>query len=418
MDEDDQEIPAPVGPLRGLGPKVFVSYSFRDRALVDTIADYLRGCGMQVRMEDEKSLLGSRLDVALPARIADCEVFIQIVTETSANSAWVAREFEWATSGHAGDAGSPVVLPLVVAGAQVPERVGSWAYLPVSTPIARTSLEMIHAVAMRAIVPLPLDPDAPYRLAERELVEYCCSDLEDRRRVVLDSDGVVPHLVRETARFVVGTAGIHRDAILAQRARSHERLLRYLSVLDALLPGLARRVRPLAQAHWDPEGWPTEMARIVQRVVKLTLGQIVLDLVAQWGVSFEDGLASSIRDRCMTAVANAEELQEIMRDRGGAGQLFWALDASPGQKWLDLGFDADHVDGVHVCLPADHFDEIGTRSLHSGGRPAHEVTGADWLTIGLPQVIAHIVPTAVSDVPDVLERVGWSITDYERSGPY
>jgi hypothetical protein len=417
MDDNDQRIPTPAGPLRGMGPKVFLSYSFRDRALADTIADDPRGCGMQVRLEDEESLLGSRLDVALPERIADCEVFIQVVTETSANSAWVAREFEWATSDHTGHARPPVVLPLVVEGTQVPERVASWAYLSVNTPIARASLEMIRAVALRAIVPLPLDPDAPYQLAERELVEYCGSNVEDQRRVVLDSDGVIPHLVRETVRFVVGITGSHRDQVLAQQVRSHQRLIRYLSVLDALLPGLTRRVQPLAQAHWAPEDWPTEMARIVQRVVKLTLGRIVLDLVAHWAISLQDSLAPSTLDRCMTAATKAKELREIM-NREGAGQLFWALDASPGQKWLDLGFDAVDVNGVHVCLPADHFDEIGILSLRSGDRPAHEVTGADWLTIGLPQVIAHIVPTAVSDVPGVLERVGWSITDYDRSGPY
>ncbi|KDN16980.1 hypothetical protein DV20_38410 [Amycolatopsis rifamycinica] len=372
-------------------------------------------------MEDERSLLGSRLDVALPARIADCEVFIQVVTETSANSAWVAREFEWATSDHAGHTRPPVVLPVAVDGARVPDRVASWVYLSVNTPIDLASLEVIRAVAMRAVVPLPLDPDAPYQLAERELVEYCGSNLEEQRRVVLDSGGLVPNLVRETARFVAGLTESHGDKVLAaltQQVRSHQRLKRYLSILDALIPDVARRVQPLAQTHWDLKDWLTEMVRIMQRIVKLTLGRIVLDLIEQWGISLEGSLAPSTRDRCTAAVAKTKELQEIMKNHGGAGQFFWALDASPGQRWLDLGFDADHVDGVHVRLPADHFDEIGILALRSGDRPAHEVTGADWLTIGLPQVIARIVPTAVSDVPGVLERVGWSITDYDRSGPH
>ena len=46
-----------------------------------------------------------------------------------------------------------------------------------------------------------------------------------------------------------------------------------------------------------------------------------------------------------------------------------------------------------VQWQADHFDEIGVLSLTgTGAAPASEVTITDWLTIGLPQVVASKVP--------------------------
>ena len=59
-------------PLRGLGPKVFISYSFADLPLAQRIQEYLASRGMQVRKEDETSLVTQQLSQALPHRNADC----------------------------------------------------------------------------------------------------------------------------------------------------------------------------------------------------------------------------------------------------------------------------------------------------------------------------------------------------------
>jgi hypothetical protein len=85
-----------------------------------------------------------------------------------------------------------------------------------------------------------------------------------------------------------------------------------------------------------------------------------------------------------------------------------------------LGFDGKQgIEGAHVFLPEDHFDEIGILSLTSGfDPPAAEVTMTDWLTIGLPQVAASALPMQASEVAEVAYLTGWSITDYRRSGPY
>src|SRR4051812_26802246 len=89
-------------PLRGQGPRVFISYSYADAAEAAVLRADFDAAGMQVRMEDESSLLGTRLADALPRRIADCEVFVSLITPNAAASGWIAREFEWASSADAG----------------------------------------------------------------------------------------------------------------------------------------------------------------------------------------------------------------------------------------------------------------------------------------------------------------------------
>src|SRR5690242_13857243 len=82
--------------LRGYGPGVFVSYSFQDADLAKRIDETLSARGFQVRREDETSLIDQRLTEAIPRRIAEAEVLIQVLTATSNASAWVAREFAYA----------------------------------------------------------------------------------------------------------------------------------------------------------------------------------------------------------------------------------------------------------------------------------------------------------------------------------
>lgn len=413
MDERVLQVPAPLGSLRGLGPRVFISYSFGDRELAGVIANNLRQCGMQVRMENELSLLGSKLDDMLPERIRNCEVFVQVVTETSAQSMWVAREFEWATS--SGD-GPVVVLPVVVEGVAVPEPVASWAYLPVTTPIDGISLDRIREVAMRSLVVLPLDPHRPYQLAWRELTEYCASGTAGKLRVLLDPEGLVIRLTRATVEYGVGLNADYREQLITQQHEQYNWLLRYLTALDPLLSGVMQRILPIAASYWSSEECSWEVAQVVQRFVKMTIGPIVLDLVAHWSIAIEDELQSAAIDKCKSAITNVSILREMHKTPQQKADILWALDATPGQEWLNLDFDGVDVRGVHAFLPADRFGEMGASFLMAGFSPAAEVTTVDWLTICVPQVAAHIIPAKASSVPDVLDSVGWSVSDYRYIG--
>ena len=64
--------------LRGYGPRVFISYSFADTKLAQQVESALTAKGLQARREDDTSLFNEKLTAAIPRRMADAEVFIQI----------------------------------------------------------------------------------------------------------------------------------------------------------------------------------------------------------------------------------------------------------------------------------------------------------------------------------------------------
>ena len=391
-------------PLRGLGPRVFISYSFHDRPLADVIADDLRSRGMQVRMEDERSLLGRRLDEVLPARIGECEVFLLLLTETSVRSQWVMREFEWAS------ASVPTVLPMVMPGVSVPEPIASWAYLPISAPVDATSLDLISEVALRSIAVLPLDPHAPYQFSPPELLAYCAGGQVGGQRVVLDATGILARLLQATVRHTAGAEDHIREYVTGE---SH-RQLRRLAVLDAFLPEVLGRVLPHVERHWPSEDRPHVLARVAQRLFKLTVGKTVLDLATRWHPATRGELADVAVEAGRTAAARADSLQQLARSRDGAGHLFWALDAAPGEQWLHLGFAGTK----HIAVAFPPADRVDWDVVQYGlSAPSTEVTVDDWITLCIPQAAARIMPAEVDGVPLALEGLGFSLSDYHRFGP-
>ena len=420
MSELAEATPEVLPPLRGLGPRVFVSYSFRDFELAGHIAANLKQAGMQVRMEDETSLLGSQLSGTLQSRIGSAEAFLQVLTKTSVRSAWVAQEFGWAATAQSRGAGPRVVLPIVVGDTEVPEPIADWAYLAVPTGPDEQSLDVVRRTAMGSVAVLPVDPDRPYQFAESELIAYCSDQALNDRRLIVDPAGVIPGMIRSTIIYGVATPTDYQRQVVTQQRRVYDRYLRRLSVLDAYVPEFVRRVRPMTSEHWAPEEWPQQLADVVQRFARLAIGPTVLDLVGDWSVAVSGTMTADAVTYCQAAVAEASALQATAPGLGGSGRIFWALGGSVGQRWLDLGFDGKQgIEGAHLFLPEDHFDETGILSLTAGfDPPAAEVTMTDWLTIGLPQVAASVLPVRVSEVAEVARRTGWSITDYRRSGQY
>jgi hypothetical protein len=413
-------VPAVLPPLRGLGPRVFVSYSFRDADLARQIGAHLEQAGMQVRMEDETSLLAAPLSISLQTRIRDAEVFLQVLTETSARSPWVAREFGWAAAANEDGTGPAVMLPVVIGEIGVPEPVADWCFLKCPPVLDERSLDAVRRAAMGAVALLPIDPCQPYQLAERELEAYCSGPekLHDRRLIV-DPDGILPALVHATVSYGAGLAVEHQKKITEQQRRDFDRFLRRLAVLDAYVPEFVRHVRPMATVHWGPSEWPRQLADVVQRFVRLSVGGKVLSLTRSWLTVILSAMPASAVTHCESALARSEELQAAERGGDlGAGVGFWALGGSVGQNWLDLAFQGrDGIASVPIRLPEDHFDDVGVLSLTSGfASPAAEVTVTDWLTLGLPQAAAALLPADVAKVADLVRHTGWSIKDYRRSG--
>src|SRR5664279_4792680 len=139
----------PTHALRGYGPRVFVSYSFADAKLAQQVESALAAKGLQVRREDDTSLFNEKLTAAIPRRMADAEVFIQILTTTSNRSEWVAKELDWMFEHR--DAGSGMVfLPIVFDKSTLPERLKEWWFLDLSgTGLTPEAMEAIERLCMK-----------------------------------------------------------------------------------------------------------------------------------------------------------------------------------------------------------------------------------------------------------------------------
>ena len=154
-------------PLRGLGPRVFISYSFADLALARRIQEYLASRGMQVKKEDEASLVTQQLSQALPHRVADAEVFVQILTETSVQSNWVYREFEWAVAASKALA-QLVIVPVVFGNAKPRDPISDWVYITSPTELNEASLDAIGRASLTAIELLLLETPQEIPHLQRE----------------------------------------------------------------------------------------------------------------------------------------------------------------------------------------------------------------------------------------------------------
>jgi TIR domain len=98
--------------FRNVGPQVFISYCFKDKETALRVSAFLTAQGCRVRMEDEVSLIGHRLELILPERIRQAEAFVQLRTASAGLSSWIKKELEYASAPREGNS-QPVLAPLV-----------------------------------------------------------------------------------------------------------------------------------------------------------------------------------------------------------------------------------------------------------------------------------------------------------------
>ncbi|WP_329333374.1 toll/interleukin-1 receptor domain-containing protein [Streptomyces sp. NBC_00663] len=401
--------------MRGAGPRVFVSYSYADQTAAQQVADHLADCGMQVRKEDESSLLGQPLEEVLPARIADCEVFVQLVTRTSAVSAWVRREFEWATRARAK---RPVVLPLVFGDTVPPDQVSAWGYLPVRDPLDPSTLSVIRKTAMQAVATLQVNPLAPYEL-EQSPVRVVATGEPLSRRLLIDPENVILGAAEATVHYAAGTDAEYRDQMMAQQQRTVGRLAESIAKHDVFLPLFIDRARPLVQQHWSPEDALEHLVEIVQRLFRLTLGSELLKLTRDWRTAVSPALGDGA-SACAEAGEMADRLQATAPGIHERGFRLWALRSTTASTWLELGFDAPgSKDSTVALFPADRFSDSSKQLLRYGlATPQVEIGETDWLLYGLPQLAARIVwnTRTPDEIVASVEYAGWSLADYRNVG--
>ena len=224
--------------LRNFGPRVFISYSFRDTDLAIKLERILSGKGFQIRREDETSLANQRLTDAIPKRIAAAEVILQLLTSASNASEWVAREFEYATELRDKDH-AIVLLPVVFEKASLPEAVKRWWYLDASSEgLTDQVIATIERLCLRAVHLLPLDEDDPTKFNEAEAGKFLASLLEDPKRDIVDSGGLLRSWAQDNLDFIAKSDSPYRAQALNQEQRRVGRLERRYSVIDEVVKKL------------------------------------------------------------------------------------------------------------------------------------------------------------------------------------
>jgi hypothetical protein len=397
--------------LRGQGPRVFISYSYGDADLARGLRDDLNRIGAIVRMEDESTLLGRPLVEVLPDRIAGNEVFLQLVTPTSAASEWVAREFAWATSA---ERRPGIALAIVVGGATPPSAVSEFGYFPAPDGLTPAVLTVVANTALRALALLPLDSREPFQLSDQAL-DRIGSLASDRRCPLIDSENLLLRSIDATIQAALAISAPHGPQVVTQQQSVLGSAQLMLAVIDRLLPHVAARLPRLFEQHWGPVDAQRFLHEALQRFTRLTVGGELIRLATDWPTQVAPVLAGGI-DACAEA---AKRIGAFAARHYGQGLTPWALDAGGEQAWLELGFDPQPGRaGVHVLLP-DDFDDIARLSLQVTVSPEAEIKTGAWLRYAVPQVLSSFVHNNTpDDVAGAVEMIGWEVTDFRRVGYY
>ncbi len=105
------------------GLRTFVSYSFRDHDDAARLGGLLKGCGLDVLLADETTLMNAPLREELGRLVAECDVFIALISPAYRQSNWSFMEAELAIDRRR-RTGRPHVLCVAPHGQRVPRWYG------------------------------------------------------------------------------------------------------------------------------------------------------------------------------------------------------------------------------------------------------------------------------------------------------
>lgn len=185
--------------LRGLGPRVFLSYSYQDQELAAKLAEYLTTNGFQVRMEDETSLVGRRLESELARRIGSAECVIQLYTEAASTSHWVRQELAFAEAAKADKekaevklsyAGSDLtIVPVALCRRDAAAVFGDLAFIDAANEgLSPTALEAIKKVCLSSVRIVEIDEENPHEVRIDDIERHLESS-NLKKRVIFDGKG-------------------------------------------------------------------------------------------------------------------------------------------------------------------------------------------------------------------------------------
>jgi hypothetical protein len=273
-----------ISSFRDVGPKVFISYCFKDKEAASRVSAFLTEHGCQVRMEDEVSLIGRRLDLILPQRVGQAEAFVQLRTSSACLSPWVAKEMEYALAPR--DCGIHLVLAPVAF-----EATDLAALSAASRPIDATCglsddvLEILRARVAEAVHVLPLSDENPFRFKQDALMDTLVSLPSDGRRVIVDNEGKLLQWMTDCLAHIEGSEWPHKNNYLKQERRRRERLVKLLADFDGEASNLITQLVEAYKSWCCP--FPGRAAEAMNYFCLVRVGLAVIERASQLPVTHE-----------------------------------------------------------------------------------------------------------------------------------
>lgn len=404
-------------PLRGYGPRVFISYSFVDSAIAKQLEAALVAKGFQVRREDDTSLFNEKLTEAIPRRIADAEVFIQLLTSTSNRSAWVERELDWMFERR--DAGEAVVfLPIVFDKTTLPERLKEWWFLDLSgSQLTDAAMEAVERLCLKSVHLLPLAADDPFIVGEPELEEALAAIPKDGHRVILDSEGKLLGWSQETLDFAMTVESEYRDSYLAQQQGLHDRLIRRLKIRDEVTRKLVLEVMREMKAYTNEP--IKDAGPPMQHFLQIILSDMVVAL-AETAPPEPHPLRGEYNDR----IEAAREASTKNHSPGfmNPGLYAWVFGEKGGEEsMVRMEMAAPGFRSVSVQIPVRVFGDMKDVYTRFGVtfNPVQELLPGTFINYVLPQIAVHAAYNLV-DVgmvrSDLEKMYAWRLDQYNLMG--
>jgi hypothetical protein len=417
--------------LRGLGPRVFISYSFRDSALAKTLDDFLSGRGFQVTREDETSLVDRRLTDVIPQRIANAEVLIQLRTATSNASAWIAREFQYAIDLRQKDQ-NLTLLPVVLDKATLPDPVKEWWFLDVGEDgLTQEVLRQIERISLGSVHLLPLSEEDPFSFDKPALVKMLEALPADGKRVIADSGAALLRWAPDTLDYIPRLESDYRDRSLAQERRRFQQLLGRQKTIDEVVRKFAIETMAAMEGYTNR---PLETALLPMNLfARIVFGHLLFE-----AERVAPPAPHPLRTGYKARIDEARSANTPNHSEGylNPGFYAWAF-ADSGKAFEDWGESFEHVDEktrmaymgldppgyqpISIQIPSAVFgsmEETYTR-MPIQFDPRGELHVGTFLKYVLPQIAVHAafnVPDGSAVRKEVEERYAWKLDQYRSMG--
>lgn len=402
--------------LRNYGPRVFLSYSFRDKDLAERVSGALAESGFQVHREDEFSLAGQQLSAAIPQRIGDAEVLIQLLTANSNASEWVAREFAYAIA-RRDQKHDLIILPIVFDKEKLPEPVRDWWFFDLSgMELSDLALAKIKEICLGSVHLLPLEEDVPWRFREEQAAALLTGLPKSDRRVIVDSNGLLLRWKQETIDHYSNVDGQYRDQFIEQERRQLARLTRRLKVQDEIVRRLVLEIMRIVPDYTHAERLLETALRPLQTYAAIVIGDAVVEAAAVAPPTPHPLRGEHIAKLSAANTANHSS------GFCNPGFYRWAFgESGDDDDIVDMGMAAPGFRGIKVLLPRRVFGSMAdayTRSAISFDPTAELLTGT-FLDYVLPQIAvdaAYNVTDPASARAELETEYAWRLDQYTSMG--